>query len=48
MFMYFHRYNHIPIRNACGEALKPDNFKEIISGWKADCKDEEGEFNNLS
>merc|ERR1739838_676819 len=28
-------------KNACGEALKPDNFKEIISGWKADCKDEE-------
>jgi len=28
-------------KNACGEALKPDNFREIIKEWKADCKDEE-------
>jgi len=25
--------------NACAEALKPDNFEQIITEWKADCEE---------
>ena len=44
MFINFHRYNHIPTRNACAEALKPDNFEQIITEWKADCEESKREF----
>ena len=45
MFIYFHRYNHIPTRNACGVALSPDEFEQtIIARATADCESSNSEF----